>query len=127
MNLIDIRKRHIRWAIEQNPIEITITRKEKVRSGGGFEEKEYTVGPFIVRIYSNNPRKERVVSDIAGRKMVNESWSLLADADAEFKADSSVREEFEVEGLGKFLVVGVRPQVVHGTVVGFQVDLERMI
>lgn len=119
-----VRKANIRWNISQNPVDILIHRVEKVRSGGGFEEKESTVGPFTVRIFMQKSQIPQTVSTLAGTKQTDTKYSLLADDLADIRADSQTTDAFEANGQ-KFEVIGVEPQIVQGEVVGFQVDLER--
>ena len=40
MDLVTLRRQHISWTIQQNPVEIIIHRTEKVDQGGYFEEIE---------------------------------------------------------------------------------------
>jgi len=109
----------------QNPIDITIQRTEKIRSGGGFSETISTLGPFAVRIYANESRIQRSESGLIGSQQKN-FWGLLADDQADIKAGSNVIDVFDVPGLGHFYVVNVYPQVVNGELVGYHVDLERI-
>ncbi|WP_121615217.1 hypothetical protein [Virgibacillus halodenitrificans] len=126
MGFIETRKLHTKWSIEQNPTTILINRTEKKRVGGGFDEVKSTAGPFDVRIFSKSTKTNREVSTLAGKKSVNVTWSMLADANADIKSGTNVKDEFTAVGLGKFLVITVRPQMVKEVVVGYQVDLERV-
>lgn len=126
MNLAELRRKHIEWAINQNPTEIEIKRTEKKRAGGGFKEETTTHGPFVVRIFSKRTTTPREVSTLAGTKEVNTSWSLLADADVNIQASSTVKDEFEADNLGRFEVISVRPQIIDGEIVGYQAELERL-
>ena len=120
------RKGDIQWNITQNPVVITIQRTEKIRSGGGFNEVESTIGPFTVRIYNKAGQLPKDTHSLAGTKKTEVAWGLLADHAADIKANSNVTDEFDVSGLGHFVVVGVFPQLVNGEIVGYQADLERV-
>jgi len=126
MDLVSLRRQHVKWAIQQNPTTITIRRTEKIDMGGYFEEVESEVGPFVVRIYQYGTWVPREVSTLAGTKQVDRTWGMLVEHEADVKAGSNVLDEFEVPGLGKFQVLDVYPQVVKGELVGYQVTLEKV-
>ena len=126
MNMLEFRRRHIAWNIEQNPTTIIICRTEKIDTGGYFEEKESEVGPFTVRIYQYGTWIPQEVSTLAGRKQVDKTWGMLMDHEADVRAGPNVIDEFEVPGMGKFQVLEVYPQVVKGKIVGYQVALEKV-
>jgi len=126
MDLVALRRQHVAWAIQQNPVEIIIQRTEKIDMGGYFEEKESEVGPLVVRIYQYGTWVPQEVNTLAGTKQVDRTWGMLMDHEADVKAGSDVLDEFEVLGLGKFQVLEVYPQVVKGELVGYQVTLEKV-
>lgn len=126
MDLVALRRQHITWAIQQNPVEIIIQRTEKIEAGGGFEEKESEVGPFTVRIYQQGTLIPQEVSTLAGTKQVDRTWGMLMDHEADVKAGPNVLDEFEVAGIGKFQVLEVYPQVIKGELVGYQAVLEKV-
>jgi hypothetical protein len=127
MDFVQKRKDHIRWAIEQNPTKITVNRTEKTRSGGGFEENSPALDSIVVRIYTKSSASSKEISDLAGTKQRDVTWSMLADYNADIKAGPNVTDEFDVPGFGHFVIQSVRPQIVKGTIVGYQADLERVI
>lgn len=112
-----------RHAIRLNPVTITITRREKVRQGGGFREEVTELRPQVVRVYRKGRQVPQPVESIPGTLQL-EPWGLLADHTADLKADT---DEFEVPGMGRFRIVQVRPDRIHGEVTGFQADLERVV
>lgn len=126
MDFIALRRAHIDWNIQQNPTTITINRTEKQKVGGGFNETETTHGPFVVRIVSKSSKSGKEVSTLAGTKQVSTTWSMLADSNSDIRSGSNVKDEFEAIGLGYFLVIAVRNQIVKDVTVGYQVDLERL-
>ena len=126
MDLVALRRQHITWAIQQNPVKIIIQRTEKIEAGGGFEEKESEVGPFTVRIYQQGTLIPQEVSTLAGTKQVDRTWGMLMDHEADVKAGPNVLDEFEVAGIGKFQVLEVYPQVIKGELVGYQAVLEKV-
>ncbi len=113
-------------AIAENPVQITVRRTEKVDMGGYFDEVTSQHGPFTVRIFQQGIRTPQTAATLAGTKQVDKGWGLLADYQADLRAGPNVKDEFDVPGLGHFLVVAVYPQVVQGQVVGYQVDLEKV-
>ena len=126
MDIVSLRRKHIAWAIAQNPTTIAISRTEKVDAGGYFEETEDEVGPIVVRIYQRGSQVPQEVSTLAGVKQVDGAWGMLADGEADIKTGPNVLDEFDVPGMGRFQVLEVYPQRVNGEVVGYQVALERV-
>ncbi len=126
MDLVALRRQHTKWAIEQNPVEIIIHRTEKVDQGGYFEEIESEHGPYTVRIFQRGMQIPIEISTLGGTKQTDRGWGLLAGHEVEIKAGANVLDEFEVDGLGKFQVLAVYPQIIQGQVVGYQADLEKV-
>mgnify|MGYP000848409065 FL=1 len=126
MDLVALRRQHTKWAIEQNPVEIIIQRTEKVDKGGYFEEIESEHGPYTVRIFQRGMQIPMEISTLGGTKQTDRGWGLLTGHEAEIKAGTNVLDEFEVDGLGKFQVLAVYPQIIQGQVVGYQADLEKV-
>ncbi|MDI6872275.1 MAG: hypothetical protein QME79_13185 [Bacillota bacterium] len=127
MDLVTLRRRHTAWCIQQNPTMITVQRTEKVAAGGGLSEVKSTKGPFTVRIFQQGGGRPRDVTGLAGAMLVNTGWGLLADHLADLKAGPNVRDEFEVPGIGRFVVRTIYPQVMLGQVVGYQAETEKVI
>ncbi|HOV80762.1 MAG TPA: hypothetical protein PK728_11775 [Bacillota bacterium] len=120
-----LRAAHAR-AIAENPVQITVQRTEKVDMGGCFDEVASQCGPFTVRIFQQRSGIPQDINTLAGTKQVDKSWGLLADYQADLRAGPNVKDEFDVPGLGHFVVVAVYPQKVQGQIVGYQADLERV-
>lgn len=120
-----LRAAHAR-AITENPTQITVQRTEKVDMGGYFDEVVSQRGPFTVRIFQQRSGIPQDISTLAGTKQVDKSWGLLADYQADLRAGPNVKDEFDVPGLGHFVVIAVYPQKVQGQIVGYQADLERV-
>jgi len=120
------RKEHIKWNIMQNPVDITIQRTEKIRSGGGFNELQSTVGPMTVRIFQQGFGRDAVKSDTIGTKEVSGMYTLLADAEADIQAGPNIIDRFQVENYGSFQVKAVYPQITKGVVCGYQADIEKV-
>lgn len=126
MDFVTIRRQHIAWAIQQNQTVITIQRTRRIDRGGYFEEETHEVGPFVVRIYQTARQAPVTIDTLGGVKQLDRGWGLLADETADIQAGANVKDEFDVEGVGRFQVAAVYPQVVHGVVVGYQADLEKV-
>lgn len=123
--LVELRRKHTKWSIEQNPTEILIKRTEKVRKGGYIDETESDVGPFVVRIFSSNSNYPQSVTTLAGEKQIDRHFGLLADYETDIRAGTDVKDEFEAYGM-KFVVKAVYPQRIANEVVGYQCELERV-
>ena len=126
MELVSLRRQHIAWLIQQNPVTVTVQRTQRTESNGAFTETTATRGPYNVRIFQQAERIPHEVSTLAGTKQVDKGWGLLADYQADLQAEPNVKDEFDVQGLGHFVVIAVYPQRVQGEVVGYQADLEKV-
>lgn len=127
MNAIEaLRAAHERL-INENPVTVTINRTQQIAAGGGFSLVTSTVGPFTIRVFQQSNRASDVkVSATIGEKHVDRSWGLLADHLADIQAGPRVKDEFDIPGLGHFVVDAVRPQRAFGQLVGYQADLEKV-
>ena len=125
-DLVTLRRNNALWAISQNPVTITIARTEKTETEGHFAENTSQVGPFTVRVFQANEQDVKTDTHLVGTKMIDAGWGLLADWQADLRAGPNVRDEFEVQGLGLFVIKAVYPQVIQGQVVGCQAILERV-
>lgn len=126
MDLIALRRQHISWTIQQNPVTATIQRTEKKDIGGYFDEVQSQHGPYTVRIFQRGMQIPQETSTLGGTKQTDRGWGLLAGHEVEIKAGANVLDVFEVEGIGKFQVLAVYPQMVQGQIVGYQADLEKV-
>jgi len=120
------RVRDIAWAIEQNPVEVTIYRTQRVLSEGHYTETTTEVGTYRVRIFLNDRNIPVKLIDEGGRALRSVTWSMLCDASADVKACANVVDVVDVPMLGKLKVVNVIPLSVQGEVVGYQVQLQGM-
>lgn len=125
ISLIEMRRKHTKWSIEQNPVEIVIKRTEKKDMGGFFEDLEETLPPQTVRIFSSKANSRQTITTLAGQKQVDRYFGLLADFEADIKADTHTKDEFEAHGM-HFVVKAVFPQTINGEIVGYHCELERV-
>ncbi|AEE95780.1 hypothetical protein [Mahella australiensis] len=125
MDLVNIRRQHVTWAIEQNPTVITIKRTEKIDAGGYFEEVISNIGPVTVRIFQAGTSIPQDISTLAGTKQIDKSYGLLAGYSADIKACPNVLDEFDAPA-GHFIIKAVYPQYVQGQIAGYQADLEKV-
>lgn len=125
MSLLETRRKMLAFSIQQNPTTITINRTKKVRQGGGFAEVKTPLDPITVRIFQQKDYVVRVISDVSGLKEKVPDFGMLADHNADIRDGPNVRDEFDVPGLGHFVVANVTRMLQSGEVVGYQVDLER--
>ncbi|ACV64904.1 hypothetical protein Dtox_4237 [Desulfofarcimen acetoxidans DSM 771] len=127
MDLVTVRRKNTIWSINQNPVTIIINRTEKVEANGYFNDIPSQVGSLVVRIFQVNGNGNRIESHLVGTKELVHDWALLADWQADLRAGSHVRDEFEVPDMGFFVIKSVYPQRVQGQVVGYQAELEMVI
>ncbi len=123
--MVEQRVKDIAWAISQNPVTVTIERKERALTDGHFVETVREVGSYTVRIFLNHRNKPSPseTSDIGGRTVRTTSFSMLCDASVDVKKEPNITDYVNVPLLGKMEVDNVTPLIVNGQVVGYQVDL----
>jgi hypothetical protein len=126
MESLETRRKQTIWNISLNPVTINIKRTEKIEADGGFTESESQLGPYIVRIFKQKNSNQKEMSTLAGTKEVDDSWGMLADYTVDLKAGPNVKDEFDVAGLGHFLIKATNPQLVEGQIAGYQADLEKV-
>lgn len=116
-----------RRMIAENPVQVTVSRTERVEQNGAFAEVKSQHGPYTVRLFqSQSLRSAREVTATPGTKQTDTRWGLAADESADLRAGPDVTDEFEVVGIGIFRVVAVYPLVLAGVIYGYQADLERV-
>lgn len=123
--------------IEENPSDITITRTEKVREGGGFRDVETTVGTVRARLYQEATGRSGsdVLQSTAGLKEIDARWGLLLPPEmtapngstipTALRAGPNVLDTFETV-LGKFEVLAVYPRQDQGEVWGWAATLQKV-
>ena len=121
--MVEQRVKDIAWAISQNPVTVTIERKERALTDGHFVETVREVGSYTVRIFLTRRSKPSETSDIGGRTVQTTSFSMLCDASVDVKKEPNITDYVNVPLLGKMEVDNVTPLIVNGQVVGYQVDL----
>lgn len=124
-NIYEIRREHTKWSIEQNKTTITIERTQKVDKGGYFDKLKDFLPPQTVRIFSSKSNTSQKVTTLAGEKQVDRHFGLLADYEADVKADTNTKDEFVVDGM-TFIIKSVYPQTINGKLTGYQCELERV-
>lgn len=124
-NLVEMRRKHTKWNIEQNPSAITIKRTEKREKDGYFDESETQLDPQTVRVFVTRANTNQTITTLAGQKQVDRYYGLLADHEADIKADIHTTDIFESDGM-KFEVKAVYPQRIQGELTGYQCELERV-
>jgi hypothetical protein len=125
ITLINQRRQHTEWSIQQNPVQIFINRTEKIKSGGGFTEVKSSKGPFTVRLFQQGLKTPQDVSTLAGTKKVDKGWGMIADFRADLKSGTNVIDEFDTKD-GHFRIINIYPQTVFDQTVGYQCDLEKV-
>ena len=125
MNLVEIRRQHTKWAIDQNPITITIERTIKTKKQGYIDDEKMSVGPFVVRLYTVGGAP-LVQVETQGERMIDRYYNMLMDYTAEPMANINTTDRFTVNDI-TYEIVAVWPQTIHGKVVGYQCDVERVM
>ena len=125
MNFVEMRRKHTKWNIKQNPTTITINRTIKKKTKGYIDEQNIDVGPFVVRIFNSGSSSPQVVTTLAGEKQTDTYFGILADFEADIQASTTVKDEFEVDGI-RYLVKAIYPQKINSEIVGYQGELERV-
>lgn len=125
MEIGAMRRKHLQWVIQQNPVEVTIKRTEKTKAAGRLEETITEAGPFTVRIFTAKSTSPEKITSLAGEKLVDRSYEMLATSQADLQASSIVKDEFEAFGM-HFIVKTVYPEIVHSEVIGYRCELERV-
>lgn len=125
MDLVEMRRKHTRWSINQNPVEVVVKRTEKRKAEGHIANISTDEGPFTVRIFASSSSTSQKITTLAGEKQVDRYFGLLADHGANIQAGTNVKDEFEAMGM-KFVVKAIYPQTIHGQVTGYQGELERV-
>lgn len=123
-SIVAMRREHTQWNIRQNPVTITVNRREKVKMDGYMDEVESIAGPFVVRVFSSGGTPQEITT-LAGQKQVDRHFGLLADYQTDILSGTFVTDEFEAHGM-RFQVKAIYPQTVAGEIVGYQGELERV-
>jgi hypothetical protein len=123
--------------IDENPIEVTITRTQKVREAGGFRDVVTTVGTIRGRLYQEATGRQgsEVGTSTAGKIGEDARWGLLcpatmtapggAEIPTELRFGPNVQDTFATP-LGSFEVTAVYPRQDRGEVWGWQASVQRI-
>lgn len=125
MSILALRNAH-KKLIDQNPVDVTITRKTKSEGNGGFTIDTSTVGPFRVRVFFMSSGGAIEVSTLGGTKIADNAWGMITDFRSEIKATSKIEDSFILEGYGEFTVKQVVPWKEGNLIVGYQAELEKV-
>lgn len=125
MNLVEIRRENTKFVINQNPRTIQIERKKWVIDKGARYPITEELEPITVRIYTKGgtPTPEQ---EVQYERYPDRYYSMLADHNADIQAGVEVTDIFHLGG-AKYKIIGVWEQTIHGEVVGYQCDLERVV
>jgi len=108
-------------SIADNPVTVTINRKEKTDDGGGgWVGQGVDLQPQTIRIFVTE-RKHSEKTDEAGQQRSSQ-WGLLASYNADIISDDT----FTLPGRGTFSVGQVMPVTHAGEVVSKQAMLEEI-
>ena len=125
MTLVDIRRKHTTWAINQNPRAITITRTKKVRKQGAITQVTEQLDPIVARIYTKGG-SPTLVREVQAERLSDRYYSMLVDYQADVQADVNTTDTFVLNGV-EYKVTAVWEQTIHNEVVGYQCDVERVL
>lgn len=121
------RKADVAFSIAENPVEITIERKEKKPKGGGREIVKSTVGPFTIRIFAQKGKSIGVVTlaTTPGIRQEDRTYAFLADAGADIRCSPEAQDEFTAYGK-RFRVTTVMERHWKGELVSKDGTLEEV-
>jgi hypothetical protein len=123
--------------IEENPLDVTITRVEKIREGGGFNNVTSTVGTIRARLYQEATGRQggEEGTSTAGKIGTDARWGLLCPAEmtapggatipTELRFGPNVQDSFETP-LGRFEITAVYPRQDEGEIWGWQATVQRI-
>lgn len=123
--LVNMRRKHTAWNINQNPSEIIVQRKGQKRENGKIVNVNETLEPQKMRLYVSGG-SENVIVETIGEKQIDRYYRLLAHWDADIQAGTEVKDSFVLDG-EKYEVKSVNNQSIHGQIVGKQVLIERVL
>lgn len=149
MTLAEIFRSGHRELIDENPIEVMITRVERVRQGGGFREETSHVGIVRGRVHqaATGARSERTEITTPGIVHVEERWGFICETEmqqvnaetgdpvleagtpvmipTEIRAGAHVVDSFTDPTTGtKYSIRSVAPCMDENVVWGWQATLE---
>lgn len=125
MSVVAALKAGRRQMIAESPLTITIERRARVSSDGGFTENSSAVGPFTVRLYLTAARTAHGVQTLAGNAQVDPRYGLVADASVDLKAGPTVVDEFVADGR-RYRILAVVPLRCAGEIYGYQAECEQV-
>ena len=125
INLVEMRRNHTNWAIQQNGFEIELHRVGETRKGGKIQKINETLPPQLFRIYVKGGSETQHI-DTQGERQTDRYYRLLASWDADIQASTTVTDTLEWMG-DKYIVKSVYHQSINGQVVGKQCELERVM
>lgn len=123
--LVNMRRNHTAWNIDQNPSDIVIQRKGQKRESGKIVNINEVLPFQKMRLYVSGG-SENVIVETIGEKQVDRYYRLLAPWDADIQAGTDTKDTFEHNGV-HYEVKAVNPQSIHGQIVGKQCSIERVL
>lgn len=121
---IEQRTQDIKRTIEENPVDITIGIKKRIVVDGAWKIVDDTK-ELRVRIFQQKNPEIQVISDIKGTADTTKKYGMLADSLADLKDVSEEKMEFK-SPYGDMEILAIYPQLVKGTICGYQCDLKRV-
>lgn len=123
--LVNMRRKHTAWNINQNPSDIVIERKGKKRENGKIVNVNDVLEPQRMRVYASGG-SENVIVETIGERQIDRSYRLLTSWDADIQAGTEVKDSFVHNG-ERYEVKLVTDRSINGHTVGKQVLIERVL
>lgn len=121
---IEQRVQDIKRTIEENPVNITIDISKRIIVDGAWKIVDDTKD-LRVRIFQQKNPEIQIISDIKGTADTTKKYGMLADNMAALKDVSEEKIIFK-SPYGDMEVLAIYPQIVKGTICGYQCDLKRV-
>lgn len=110
--------------IEENPTDISLDTTTRQVVDGAWKTVK-TTKLLKVRIFQQKNTDVTIISDTKGTADTTMKYGMLADYTASIIDNSKENIVFE-SPYGSMEVTGVYPQIVKGTICGYQCDLKRV-
>lgn len=124
MVTVERRKKDILDTIDENPTEITIKSTIRKVVDGAWSTED-TTKILRVRIFQYKNSEISSISDVKGTADISKKYGMVADYLANLDDVSNEEVEFD-SPYGRMEVVAVYPQIVRGSICGYQCELMRV-
>lgn len=121
-NLIDIKRKSTKFAIDLNPTVINVTRKITTIEDGNKKENYLDLGNYTVRIVKSNKSK-LVVNDNISQFVKYVEYFLLADWETDLQSTNEIEDSFILDNK-KYIITSIVKNEEKGQITSIQAFLE---